>query len=67
MEPVSQNCVLKGMSRQALIVIYVLAMAAVILGVDFAFLRGLFWLRLLVNIAIILAFAAFYLIFLRPV
>jgi hypothetical protein len=55
------------MSRQALIVIYVLAMAAVILGVDFAFLRGLFWLRLLVNIAIILAFAAFYLIFLRPV
>jgi hypothetical protein len=53
------------MSKQSLIVVYVLAMAAVIVGVDFAFLRGLFWQRLLVNAALVLAFAAVYLIFLR--
>ena len=53
------------MGTQAVIVIYVLAMAALIIGVDFAFLRGLFWQRLLVNLAIVLAFGAFYLVFLR--
>ncbi|HEX3755437.1 MAG TPA: hypothetical protein VHV26_10205 [Rhizomicrobium sp.] len=53
------------MSRQAVIAVYVLAMVALIVGVDFAFLRGLFWQRLLVNVAIILAFAVFYLILLR--
>jgi hypothetical protein len=52
------------MSRQALIAVYVLAMVALIVGVDFAFFWGLFWQRLLVNVAIVLAFAAFYLIFL---
>jgi hypothetical protein len=53
------------MSREALIVIYVLAMVALIVGVDFAFLHDLFWQRLTVNIAVVLAFAAFYLIFLK--
>jgi hypothetical protein len=53
------------MSRQALIAVYVMAMAALIVGIDLAFLRGLFWQRLLVNVAIVVAFAAFYLIFLR--
>ena len=53
------------MSRQVVIVIYVVVMAAVIVGVDFAFLRGQFRLRLLVNAAIVLAFLVFYLIFLR--
>ena len=53
------------MSRQVFIAVYVLGMAALVIGVDFAFLRGLFWLRLLVNIAIVLAFAAFYLMVLR--
>jgi hypothetical protein len=53
------------MSRPVFIAIYVLAMAAVIVGVDFAFLRGLFWQRLLINAAIVLAFAVFYLIALR--
>ena len=53
------------MSRQAIVVIYVLVMAALIVGVDYAFLRGLFWQRLLVNVAIVLASAAFYLMFLR--
>jgi hypothetical protein len=47
------------------VVLYVLAMAAVIVGVDFAFVRSRFWERLIVNIGIVLVFAAFYLRFLR--
>ena len=38
------------MSRQVAVVLYVVAMAAVIVGVDFAFLRNRFWERLAVNI-----------------
>ena len=53
------------MSRQALIAVYVLAMAAAIVGVDVVFLKGLFWQRLGVNIGIVGAFLAFYLIFIR--
>jgi hypothetical protein len=53
------------MDRQAARVLYVLAMAAVIVGVDFAFFRHRFWERLTVNIGIVLVFAAFYLRFLR--
>jgi hypothetical protein len=43
----------------------VVAMAVVIVGVDFVFLRNRLWERLTVNIGIVLVFAAFYLIFLR--
>ena len=46
-------------------VLYVVAMVAVIVGVDFAFFRNRFWERLTVNIGIVLVFAAFYLRFLR--
>ena len=53
------------MGTHAVIVIYILAMAALIIGVDFAFLRGLFWQRIFVNVGIVLAFAAFYLVFMR--
>ena len=53
------------MGRQALVVLYVLVMAAVIIGVDFAFLRGRFWERLIVNIFIVLVFGGFYFGFLR--
>jgi hypothetical protein len=53
------------MGRQLAGVIYVLAMAAVIVGVDFAFFRNRFWERLMVNIGIVLIFAAFYFRFLR--
>jgi hypothetical protein len=53
------------MTRQLILVMYVVAMAAVITGVDFAFLKDQFWARLIVNIAIVLAFLAFYLRFLR--
>ena len=53
------------MGRQVAIVLYVVAMAAVIVGADFVFFRNRFWERLIVNIGIVLVFAAFYLRFLR--
>jgi hypothetical protein len=53
------------MSRQVTVALYVVAMVAVIVGVDFGFFRKRFWERLMVNIGIVLVFAAFYLRFLR--
>ena len=55
----------RPMGRQAAVVLYVVAMAAVIVGVDLAFFRNRFWERLTVNIGIVLVFAAFYFRFLR--
>ena len=46
-------------------VLYVVAMVAVIVGVDVLFFRGYFWERLAVNIGIILVFGAFYFRFLH--
>jgi hypothetical protein len=46
-------------------VLYVVAMVAVIVGVDFALFRHRFWERLTANIGIVLVFAAFYFRFLR--
>lgn len=53
------------MGRQAAGVLYVVAMAAVIVGVDVAFFRNRFWERLTVNAGIVLVFIAFYLRFLK--
>jgi hypothetical protein len=53
------------MGRQVAVVLYGVAMAAVIVSVDFLFFRTRFWERLTVNIGIVLVFAAFYLRFLR--
>ncbi len=53
------------MGKQVTAVLYVVAMIAVIVGVDFMFFRNRFWERLIVNIGIVLVFAAFYLRFLR--
>jgi hypothetical protein len=53
------------MGRQIAVVLYVLAMIAVIVGVDFGFFRNRFWERLIVNIGIVLVFGAFYLRFLK--
>lgn len=53
------------MGKQVAVVLYVTAMVAVIVGLDFVFFRNHFWERLIVNIGIVLVFAAFYLIFLR--
>jgi hypothetical protein len=51
--------------RQAAAVLYVLAMVAVVVGVDVLFFRNHFWERLMSNIGIVLVFAAFYLRFLK--
>lgn len=55
------------MKPHVLAVLYAVTMAAVILGVDFAFFRNRFWERLTVNLGIVLVFASFYLrLFWRP-
>ncbi len=46
-------------------VFYIVVMAASVVGVDFLFFRNRFWERLMVNVGIILVFAAFYLRFLK--
>jgi hypothetical protein len=46
-------------------VLYVLALVVVVVGVDVLFLSHRFLERLLINIGIVLVFAAFYLRFLR--
>jgi hypothetical protein len=53
------------MVRQAVAVLYVMAMAALIVAVDFSFFRNHFWERLIVNIGIVMVFAAFYFRFFR--
>jgi preprotein translocase subunit SecE len=53
------------MGRQVVVVLYLVAMVAVIVGVDFAFFRNRFWERLIANIGIVLVFVAFYLRFFR--
>ncbi len=53
------------MGRQAGVVLYVLAMVAVVVGVDVLFFRNRFWERLIVNVGIVLVFGAFYLWFLK--
>jgi hypothetical protein len=53
------------MGRQAAVVLYVLALVAVVVGVDVLFFRDRFWQRLMVNVGIVLVFMAFYLRFLK--
>lgn len=53
------------MGRHAAVVLYVLAMVVVVVGVDILFFRHLFWLRLMVNVGIVIVFAAFYFRFLK--
>ena len=47
------------------VIVFAVAMVAVIVGVDFAFFRERFWERLSVNIGIVLVFGAFYFRFLK--
>ena len=55
------------MDRRVAVVLYIVLMVAVVVGVDFLFLRHRFWERLMVNIGIVVVFAAFYMRFLgRP-
>ncbi len=53
------------MPRNICLVLYVLVLIAVIVGLDLLFLRHHFWARLIVNIGIVLVFAALYLRFLK--
>ena len=53
------------MERPAGVALYVLALVAVVVGVDVLFFRNRFWERLMVNIGIVLVFGAFYLRFLK--
>ena len=46
-------------------VLYVVAMIAVVVGIDVAFFRNRFLERLIANIGIVLLFGAFYLRFFR--
>ena len=53
------------MGRQAAVVLYVLALVAAVVGVDVLFFRHHLWERLIVNVGIVLVFAAFGLRFLK--
>jgi hypothetical protein len=53
------------MERHDGVAFYVLAMVAVVVGVDVLFFRNRFWERLMVNVGIVLVFGAFYLRFLK--
>lgn len=53
------------MGARLAVMLYLVAMVAVIVGVDFAFFRHRFWERLIANAGIVMVFAAFYLRFLR--
>jgi hypothetical protein len=46
-------------------IIYLVIMIALIVGADYFIFRYHFWARLLINIAIVLAFAAVYLRFMK--
>jgi hypothetical protein len=53
------------MGRQAVVALYVLALVAVVVGLDLLFFRNRFWERLMVNVGTVLVFGAFYLRFLK--
>ena len=46
-------------------VLYILVLIAVVVSVDLLFFKNRLWERLIVNIGIVLVFAAFYLRFLK--
>ncbi len=53
------------MPKNICVVVYIFALIAVVVSVDILFFRNRFWERLLVNVGIVLVFAAFYLRFLQ--
>src|SRR5262245_22736203 len=62
-----QHVVERKDGKTGSLVLYVLARVAVVVGVDVLFFRNRFWERLIVNVGIVLVFAASYLRFLmRP-
>ena len=53
------------MTKSIFVVPYVAVLIAVVVSVDLLFFKNRFWERLIVNIGIVLVFAAFYLRFLK--
>jgi hypothetical protein len=53
------------MGKSGTAALYVVAMVAVVVGVDVLFFRGQFWERLAANVGIVLVFGAFYFRFLH--
>ena len=53
------------MVRNMSVVLYVVVLIAVVVGVDLLFFKNRLWERLIVNIGIVLVFAAFYLRFFK--
>jgi uncharacterized membrane protein len=53
------------MPRNIFVVACILVLIAVVVSVDLLFFRNRFWERLMVNVGIVLVFAAFYLRFLK--
>jgi hypothetical protein len=53
------------MIKSMFVLLYVAALIAVVVSVDLLFFKHRFWERLIVNIGIVLVFAAFYLRFLK--
>jgi type IV secretory pathway VirB2 component (pilin) len=53
------------MGIKATVALYVVLMVVIVVAMDLLFFRNRFWERLIVNIGIVLVFAAFYLRFLK--
>ena len=53
------------MRKSMFVGLYVGVLIAVVVSVDLLFFRNRFWERLIVNIGVVLVFAAFYLKFLK--
>jgi hypothetical protein len=53
------------MIRNVSALLYVVALIAVVVSLDLLFFRNRFWERLMVNVGVVLVFAAFYLRFLK--
>lgn len=53
------------MTKPIALVLFVLVMAAVVVGVDVLFFRHHFWAPLMANIGIVVVFGAFYVRFMR--
>jgi Mn2+/Fe2+ NRAMP family transporter len=53
------------MTKITVVALYIVVMIAAVVSVDLLFFKNRFWERLIVNIGIVLVFAAFYLRFLK--
>jgi hypothetical protein len=64
---IKQCCINEVMEKYPawVYIILIIAMVALIFGVDFLFFKNHFWARLLVNVGIVLVFTAFYLRYLK--